>query len=73
MKDYFTHVLKNYTSSGDMDENIDHWLDSFENSQKKYIIMPSLLLNFCFLKIVCLSLFNHPQVSLIKKTKQDVI
>ena len=45
MKDYWTHVLKNDTSSGDMDENVDHWFDSFENSHKKYIIMPLLLLN----------------------------
>ena len=39
-KDYLTHVLKNDTSSGDMDEKVDHWLDPFEKSHKKYIIMP---------------------------------
>ena len=42
MKYYLTHVLKNYTASGDMDEIIDHWLDYFENFHKKYIIMPSI-------------------------------
>ena len=46
MKDYFTHVLKNDTSSGDMDEKVYHWLDSFEKFHKKYIIMPSISLNF---------------------------
>ena len=50
MKDYWTHVLKNYTSSGDMDEIVDHWLDSFEKFHKKYIIMPSLSLNSLLLE-----------------------
>ena len=50
MKDYLTHVLKNKTSSGDMDEKADHWFDSFENFHKKYIIMPSISLNYLFLK-----------------------
>ena len=45
MKDYWTHVLKNDTSSGDIDEKVEHWLYSFENFHKKYIIMPSLSLN----------------------------
>ena len=45
IKDYWTHVLKNYTSSGDMDEMVDHWLVSFENFHKKYIILPSISLN----------------------------
>ena len=45
IKDYWTRVLKNDTSSGDMYENVDHWFDSFEKSHKKYIIMPSLSLN----------------------------
>ena len=45
MKDYLTHVLKNDTSSGDMDEKLDHWLDCLEKFHKKYIIMPSLSLN----------------------------
>ena len=30
IKDYWSHILKNYTSSVDMDEMVDHWLDSFE-------------------------------------------
>ena len=46
MKDDWTHVLKNYTSSGDMDENVDHWFDFFEKFHKKYSIMPSLSLNY---------------------------
>ena len=49
MKDYWTHVFKNYTSSGYTDEKVDHWFDSFEKFYKKCIIMPSVLLN-------CLSL-----------------
>ena len=50
MKDYWTHALKNDTSSGDMDEKVDHWLDSSEKFHKKYIIMPSLSLNALFLE-----------------------
>ena len=45
MKDYWTHVLKNDTSSGDMDEKVDHWFYSFETFHKNSIIMPSLSLN----------------------------
>ena len=45
VKYYWTRVLKNDTSSGDMDEKLDNWLDSFEKFYKKYIIMPSLFLN----------------------------
>ena len=40
IKDDWTQVLKNDTSSGDMDEMVNHWLDSFEKFHKKYIIMP---------------------------------
>ena len=50
MKYYLTQVLKNYTSRFDMDEKVNHWLDSFEKFHKKYIIMPSILLNYFFLK-----------------------
>ena len=50
VKDYLTHVFKNDTSSGDMDKKVDHWLDSFENFYKKYIIMPSILLNSLFIE-----------------------
>ena len=50
MKDYLTHVLKNYTSSGDMDEKVDHWLGSFEKFHKKYISMPTISLNSLFLE-----------------------
>ena len=38
----FDPRIKNDTSSGDMDERVDHWLDSFEKFHNKYIIMPSL-------------------------------
>ena len=41
MKQYLTHILKSDTSSGDMNEKGDHWLDSFEKFHKKYIIMTS--------------------------------
>ena len=50
IKDYWIHVLKNDTSSGDLDEKVDHWLDSFENFHKKYIIMPSLSLNYLIIE-----------------------
>ena len=50
IKDYWTHVLKNDTWSGDMDEMVDHWLDSFEKFHKKYIIMPSLSLNLLLIE-----------------------
>ena len=29
---------------------VDHWLDSFEKFHKKYIIMPSISLNYLFLE-----------------------
>ena len=50
MKHYLSHIFKSNTSSGDMVEKVDHWLDSFEKFQKKYIIMPSKLLNSYFLE-----------------------
>ena len=46
MKHYLIHILKNDTSIVDMNEMVDHWLDFFENFHKKYIIMPSLLLDY---------------------------
>ena len=50
MKHYLNHILKSDTSSGDMNEKVDHWLDSFEIFHKNYITMPSLLLNSLFLE-----------------------
>ena len=73
MKHYLTHILKSDTSSGDINEKVDHWLDSCGNFHKKYIIMPSRSLNSLFLEKSFFSLFYHPQVSLIEKMKQDVI
>ena len=49
-KHYLTYILKSEISSGDMNENLDHWLDPFEKFQKKYIIMPSESLNYFFLE-----------------------
>ena len=43
-------ILKSDTSSGGMNEKVDHWLDSFENVHKKYIIMPPESLNYSFLE-----------------------
>ena len=40
MKLYLTNILKRDTSSDDMNEKVDHWLDSFENFHNKYIILP---------------------------------
>ena len=45
VKDYWTRILKNDATSDDMDEMVDHWLFSFENFHKHYIIMSSLLFN----------------------------
>ena len=45
VKDYWTRVLKNDTTSDDMDELVYHCLVSFEKSHKQYIIMPSLSFN----------------------------
>ena len=39
MRHDLTNILKIDTSSGDMNEKVDHWLDSFEKSDKKYMIM----------------------------------
>ena len=50
MKQYSTHILKSDTSTVDMNERVDHWLDSFEKFHKKYIIMPSELLHSSFLE-----------------------
>ena len=50
MKHYLTDILKSDTSSGDMNEKVDHWLDYFEKSHKKYIIMPSQSSNYSFLE-----------------------
>ena len=41
MKHYLTNILKIDTSSDDMNEKVEHWFDSFEKYNKKYIIMPS--------------------------------
>ena len=50
MKYYWTHIFKNDIISGDMNEKVDHWLDYFENSHKKYIVIPSQSLNSSFLE-----------------------
>ena len=49
-KYYLTSILKRDTSSDDMKKKVDRWLDSFEISHKKYIIMPSESLNYFFLE-----------------------
>ena len=41
MKQYSNLTLKSDTSSGDMNEEVDHWLYYFEKIHKKYIIIPS--------------------------------
>ena len=42
VKDYWSRVLKNDTTIYEMDELVDHCLDSFEEFHKQYTIMPSL-------------------------------
>ena len=73
VKYYWTRVLKNDTTSDDMDEMVHNWLVSFEKFHEQYIIMPSLLINQLLIEEIFLSQFDHPPVSLIKKMKQDVI
>ena len=46
----FDPTLKIDTSIGDMNEKVDHWLDSFEKFHNKYILMPSQSLNSLFLE-----------------------
>ena len=60
IKDNWTHVSKNDTSSGDMDEIVDHCLDSFEKFHKKYIIMPSLSLNYLLIEESLFVTFQSP-------------
>ena len=56
-----------------MKENIDHWLDLFENFNTKYTIMPIGSYNYSFTERVEISQLDHHQVSLIKKITQDGI
>ena len=48
IKLYLANILKSDTSSDDTKEEIYHCLDYFENSHKKYNIMPSESLNYLF-------------------------
>ena len=50
MKQYSTHIFKSDTSSVDMNEEVDHCLDSFVKFHQKYIIMTSESLNSYFLE-----------------------
>ena len=36
MKNYLTHILKSDSSSGDINEKVEHWLVYFEKFAKKY-------------------------------------
>ena len=73
VKDYWTCVLINDTTSDDMDELVDHLLVAFENFHNQYIIMPSLLLNLLIIEESLFVTFRSTPVSLTKKMKQDVI
>ena len=42
--------IKIDTSSCDMNEKVEHWLDTFEKFHKKYIIIPFEWLNYYFFK-----------------------
>ena len=46
MRQYLTNILKSDTSSDDIKENIEHWLDLFEKFHKKYITMPKKSYNY---------------------------
>ena len=60
MKHYLTNILKVETSSGDMNEKVEHWLDSFEKFHKNYIIIPSLSLNALFLEEILFVTVQSP-------------
>ena len=69
MKDYWTRILKNYTSSGDMDEKVHHWFDFFEKFHKKYIIMPSLSLNSLFNEEILFVTVRSPPGFIIRENE----
>ena len=73
MKSYFTNIFKSDTSSDDMKEKVDRWLDSFEKFHKKYTIMSTESLNSSFPGESRYIAVRSTPGSLIKKTKKDVI
>ena len=61
MKQWSNHILKSDTSSGDINEKVDHWLDSFEKFHKKHIIMPTESLNSPLLEeILFITVLSQP-------------
>ena len=62
MRNYLTNIIKSETSSGDRNEKVDHWLDSFEKFHKKYIIMPSKSFNYSFPEEVLYITLRSPPV-----------
>ena len=58
--DFLTNTWKDDTSSGDMNEKVDHWLDSFEKSHTSYIIMPFESLNSSFPEDILYSTILSP-------------
>ena len=73
MRKYFSNILKCDTSSDYMKLNIDHWLDSFKSSTKKLLLRQQSNTIIMFLRRVDILQLEHLQVSLINKTKQNVI
>ena len=67
MKHYLTHILKSNISSGDMNEKLDRWLDNFEKFHKKYIIMPSQMINYSFIEDILFVTVRSPQGFIIQK------
>ena len=65
--------IKIDTSSGDMNEKVDHWLDFFEKFHKKYIIMPSESLSYPFLEeSLFITVLSSPGFN-NRETRQDII
>ena len=73
MKHDLTNILKSNTSSDDMNERLNHWLDSFECCTRSILLFLHNNSIISFMKRVGTSLLDHHQVSLIYKMRQDVI
>ena len=73
MTQYLTNILQCDTSIDDMKFNIDHWVHSFEKLHKSILLCQQSHTIIHFLKRVDISQLDHCQVSLIKKTRDDVI
>ena len=73
MRQYFSNVLKWGTQSDDMKGEIYYWLYSFEKFHQRCIIIPTESYNYFVPEDSIYIAVITPQVSIIKKTKQDIL